>query len=433
MFITVERFMKCKILMVAVFILAAYGVRAAPAAGLAEEITKELEFVDGLVLDGATTGRISQFDKAHRTLVNLGVTVDNLQDPKDKTLANLSIAYFYARMCESLPLLELSQSTNPNGINIDCVGMAEKFFGKAVASVNGGLPQSELGDTYFYIGLGYDTMRGFLAEIPGGNTSSLYEKAKENLSKAIDAGTSFGGAKAVLAKISMQQPDSRAPVIPLDTFLTIHRMLYIDRIFPKQPVPDNQVDTSSTRIIPKNEKNTYIDYMWRFSIQKPDETWQFATSTTKTNFKLTVSQRADLPPNRPPLTLVAHVLSPDEQTLALTELVTRSTQILIQAGYAVESQKEMDFKGAGAYEIVLTYSYKDLGLKSGEKPPAPETPAPPGSPPAPEAPASLDTRHYMFVVLSNNIEYILSFNSLQQDYSQVFPDLKMIANTFTPF
>ena len=87
-----------------------------------------------------------------------------------------------------------------------------------------------------------------------------------------------------------------------------------------------------------------MDYKWRFSIQKPDATWIFATSTLRANLKLTVAQRADLPPNRPPLTLVAHTLTLDESTQSLKELVTTSTQLLTQAG-----SQEFQLKGSGWY------------------------------------------------------------------------------------
>ncbi len=397
---------------------------AAPAVGLAGEITREFEYIEGLVNQGAETGHLALFDKAHRTLSNLGVSSQKLEDPTDKTLALLSIGYFYVRMCEALPALQLSTTTNPEGYAIDCVAESEKHFKLALDIAETELVNTAFADTLFYVGLGYDALRGYLTEMPGNTWGALYDKAREHVARAADKGTSFAGAAAVLSRMPASVPPSSRPVVARDTFLQIHRMFYMDRMFPRAPDLGDGIKAAPVKVLNVNEKQVYMDYRWRFSLQKPGDEWSFATSTTKTDLRLTVapnSQGQDAPP---PLTLVAHALSPQEQGQTLSALVQKSTALLTEAGYVIESRKEdLQYQGHPAAEIVLAYSYADLGLKTPEdNPQSVET-----------AQNSLDTKHYMFVILANNIQYILSFSTLRQDYGKRFPDMKMIANTFAPF
>ena len=388
-----------------ILLLLAVAVRPAPALGLAEDISREFDYIDGLVNQGSETGHLVLFDKAHRTLANLGVTSQKLESPTDRALVNLSIGYFYVRMCQVLPMLQLSSTTNPEGYNIDCVAESGKAFDSALAIAEAELVNTALADTHFYVGLGYDALRGYLAEIPERDTSALYDKAREHIAKSAELGASFPGAKNVLARFPASGPGSDDPVIRRDTFLQIHRMFYFDRMFPRAPDLGDGVTVSPVKMLPQNEKQMYMDYRWRFSIQKPDDTWGFATSSTRTNLKLTILQDATAANARPSLTLVTHELKAEDQTLALTDLVQRSTQLLTDAGYVIESRKDdAQYQGFPAADAAA----------------------------APEA-GALDTKHYMFIILANNIEYILSFSTLRKDYAKYFPDLKMIANTFTPF
>ena len=404
----------------AIFLLLAAAVRPAPALGLAEDISREFDYIDGLVNQGRDTGHLVLFDKAHRTLANLGVTAQKLDTPTDETLVYLSIAYFYVRMCEVLPMLQLSTTTNPEGYNIDCVAESGQYFKKALDAAEAGLVNSAFADTHFYVGLGYDALSGYLAEIPGSDTAALFNKAREHIARAAELGTSFPGAKTVLAQFPASGSVSDRPIIDRNTFLQIHRMFYMDRMFPQTPGFSTSMESAPVKQLPENEKQMYMDYRWRFSIQKPDDSWDFATSTTKTNLKLTAFQKPGAATLRPSLTLVAHLLTDQDQNLTLSDLVKKSTDLLTSAGYVVESRKDdIKYHDFSASEIVLTYSYADLGIKPEEN--------------SGEQTSSLDTKHYMFIVLANGIEYILSFTTLRKDYPAQFPDLKMIANTFTPF
>ena len=85
----------------------------ARAQSLMDSIGKELEFTEALIRKGSDLGDIKQYQTAHRTLANLAVTADKLENPRDVVLTRLSIAYFYIRMCADLPLLEISKTTNP--------------------------------------------------------------------------------------------------------------------------------------------------------------------------------------------------------------------------------------------------------------------------------------------------------------------------------
>lgn len=393
--------------------------------GLAEDISREFEYIDGLVSQGAETGHLVLFDKAHRTLANLSVTAQKLEDPTDKTLVYLSAGYFYVRMCEVLPMLQLSTTTNPEGYAIDCVAESEKQFQLALDTAETELVNTALADTHFYMGLGYDAMRGYLAKIPGSDTEKLYAKAREHIARAAEMGTSFPGSKNVLARFPAAGPQSDRPAVQHDTFLQIHRMFYMDRMFPRTPELNDGVEVSPVKVLNQNEKQIYMDYRWRFSIQKPDDSWSFATSTTKTDLRLSIFQAPEVSGARPALTLVAHNLTDSEQGQTLSDLVQKSTSLLTQAGYVIESRKEdLQYQGHSAAEIVLTYSYADLGVKNSDAD---------NAEPGDAAQAGLDTKHYMFIVLANNIEYIISFSTLRKDYGKHFPDMKMIANTFTPF
>lgn len=401
-------------------------VRPAPAQALVEGVSKELEYIDALMLQAADSGQVSALQTAHNTLSILAATAKELDNPRDRALTDLSIAYFYVRMCGLLPLLQLSSTTNPEKFNIDCAAQSTKYFESAIRTAIESLDRESLGDTHFYTGVGYDALRHYLAAIPGSDTSEIAARAQKHVAMAVQIGTSFDGAKTVLAKFAQSDAADGDPVIDEKTFLQVHRMFYMEHAFPQPPGLDTfEPVTSTIDAMPTDEKQVYLDYRWRFSIQKPDDTWSFATSSAQTTLRLTVFQPADVPGARPPFTLVAQQLADADTSLSLRDLVTRSTTILVQAGYSVETQKEIDYRGKPAYEIVLTYSYKDLGID--------ETPPPDGAAATQPATKSLDTRHYMLVVLSSNIQYILSFSSLKDEYSKIFPDLKMIANTFTPF
>ena len=396
-------------------------VRPAPAAALVEGVSKELEYIDALVTQGEESGQLPYLEKAHRTLANLAVTNQAVESPRDRVLMYLSISYFYVRMCGIVPLLQLSSTANPTGFDVDCVAQSTKYFDMALTEAVAHLERAELGDTHFYVGMGYDAMRGYLADIPGSDLTRLHKKAQDEIAMAVQIGTSFDGAKHVLARFSSMPADSPDTVVAEDTFLQMHRLFYMERVFANPPV-DTGVGPDHTPItsMPVDEKNVYMDYRWRFSIQKPDDTWQFATGTTQTQFKLSVFQDPEVSQSHSVLTLVAQQLDEAQAALPLKELVSNSTKVLVQAGYAIESQKESEFRSRQAYEIVLKYSYQDLGVLE-------------GSEGEENKPAPLGTKHYMFVVAANNILYILSFNSLESEYSKIFPDLKMIANTFTPF
>lgn len=390
---------------------------AAPAssAALMDDIVKELEYSGALIQLGAENGDVNQYAAAHRALANLAVTSGRLENPRDHVLTLLAISYFYVRMCGDLPPLQLSKAANPGGLSIDCAALAGEYMKRATDVADKRLPAPGAADAHFFAGLGYDALRGYMSGVKSRDTAPFHRKALEQMKKAVELGASFDGAKAVLARLAASQPSSRSSIVSRETFEQAHQSMYMNRVLTLPPT----LKYLSGEPQNTDPENTYVSYRWRFSIVKPGADWEFSGADSKSNFKLTIRQKPAKPIGKPALTLVAHELTPAETGVSVKQLVDSSVQLLTQAGYSVESQSEAEFKGNPAYEVVLASQYKDINVKDGA--------ANSGTSP------SLITKHYMFVALSGGIEYILSFNTLLEDYAKVFPDMRIIANTLELF
>ncbi|MEW6202777.1 MAG: hypothetical protein AB1546_12430 [bacterium] len=450
-----------------------------------KEIEKEMEYTDALVTNGIKDGDMPSLEKAHRTLANLGVTVEGAGQPAMRAAIELAIAYFYVKMAQPVFLLQISSTTNPTNFRIDPIHECEYFFHKALRTAREAHAPSVLADTYFFIGIGYDSLRASLVGFKGIKLSELHDKAVAHVRKAVSMGTSFSGSSFVLQKILSLLPEGRDAAVTEARFRELHAMLYLNASLPKtvpevevttpplqthgqkdqaeqltvpeesvskeaaeggktdegveQPhegmtdetlppltqavhpestetvkidVPPANLQTLERKETAQKGENIYIDYKWRFSVARVDASWEFYPEEISRNqARLIVKRGEGMPKAGTGVQIAARVLSASEMRLSIEELVKKSLQVLIAAGYKVETEGKINFKGYPAYEAVLTHTSSAIG----------------------SAAAPFSSKQYMLVILSSEIQYILSFNTIATEYDKVFPDLKEIVNSFIVF
>lgn len=379
------------------------------AEGLLGNVEKELQYVDALVERGAEAGDMGLLQKAHRTLANLEVTAKEIDRPAALAAVQLATAFFYVRMSESVLLLSLSKTTNPGGFRIDPLRESEHFFHVALETARGSGDAKLTADTYFFVGLGYDFLRTRLQNFPGANPRDLYEKARAHMEKSAEIGTSFPGSYAIVRRIYRIPPESPENVLDENQFIELHTLLYLQASIPRVgPL----VDKTEAQPLEKDE-NVFIDYKWRFSVKRVDTSWEFHPAVTKTSLKLLIQRAAGKPRAGSGVQITARPLGETLRGKSAEEVVKQSISLLTSAGYKVDEQKRILFKGRSAYEVRLTHEASPMEGGPGD--------------------SSLKSRQYMLIMVSSGIQYILSFNAMADEYDAIHPDLMEIVNSFTPF
>ncbi|MEW5946466.1 MAG: hypothetical protein AB1742_09730 [bacterium] len=383
-------------------------VHCARAGDFIDDVEKELEYVNALVAAGVEKGSLPALEKAHRTLANLAQTAKRLEQPATLAAVELAVAFFYLRMAESVVLLQLSPATNPSGFRLNAVRETEHYFHRALATARTAGARETLADTYFFVGIGYDALRASLADFPGADSSGLFEKARAHVAKAVALGTSFPGAGAVLRRLGAITPASRQALLPPERFIALHTALILQSSLPRfEPT----IEKTGVKPVVKNG-DTLMDYKWRYSISRTDGSWEFQQDVTDAFAKVIVQRAPDKPRAGSGVQLTARPLSPAEKNLSLDDLVHKSLSVLAAAGYKIDSQQKVSFKGLDAFEIVLSHASTIVGEAPG---------------------AVIASKQFLLITVSSNILYVLSFNALDKDYDALFPDLKQIVNSFTPF
>jgi hypothetical protein len=428
-----ERIFSKTVMMKSLRVITAIFLLTAAAASLSaaqntrpEDISKELEYVNGIVLKGIADGDMEQLALAHRTMSNLAISIDSLPGVREKILFSMAIAYNYVNLCPTATVLQLSESTNPTGFSFDCVERTEYFFNRAINSAEGAkiLSATAMADISFLVGIGYDRLKANLSGIAPGETRKFFDLAVLHIKKSVDLGSSFDGAKTVLKRYDNEKYLT-APAIDDSQYTDLHRLLYLNLAIPDPFSEKNAAaqDTGSNSFPQLTaDENTYIDYQWRFTVKKPDTSWQFSIRKSVSSFYITVKKKNPDELGGSGLNIVCRALSESDAALSPEALISKSIEILKGAGYEIKSQKYIVQNGVNAQELITVHQYQNLISKP---------PADAQDKQAKQVP--LVSKQYMIIAVSNGIEYIISFNSLDADYAGIFPEYKLIANSVAVF
>jgi len=383
-----------------------------------EDVSKELDYIAGTIDKGISDGNMALLSKAHRTLSNLELSIKRLENDKEKVLFTISQAYDYINLCPTSIVLQLSETTNPTGFSFDCIERTEYFFQRAIwyaQSVD--MNKTTVADISFLIGIGYDQMKSNLATLSEENTKRFHGLAMYHVKKAIEIGTGFDGAKTILKRMEDEEYKTK-PVITREQYLDLHRLLYLNRVLPKpfflSGSSQEEIEQSSKE--PRDDKNLFIDYQWRFSAEKPGENWQFVIRKSPLSLHLSILQKDPNERIGSGLNIVCRVLPDADRKLVPEALIKRSVEMLKEAGYNIQSQKTITHSGIPSQEIISVHKYKNLVQKKQG-----------------QDAENIVSKQYMIITVANGIEYVISFNSLEIDYSRIFPDYKKIAASVSIF
>ncbi len=393
------------------------GVSAAAAPSV-RQVSKELEFAKGIIEDGITLGKPENFARAHRVLGNLGVTIENIDDIHKRTLFTLAIGYNYVRMC---PYSFLQQTGDSSALIVNCTDEAVSFFNRAITLAQQRLEKQSIADTFFLVGVGLDRLKANLNDIPGVSAEEYYWMARKNFMQAYELNTGFGGIGKMLEKYNRPKAKSEA-VVSQRQFSELYRMLIFKDTRPgakSRPTSGNGAADEPEEVIENAvvEDDTYINYKWRFSIRRPDDTWKFVVRKGRNSLQVSVRKKDETALKGSGLNVVCRTLSPSGASSALGELIAGSEKLLEQAGYKINSKQQFDFNGLQAYKIISEHKYNDLIQNGGTNS------AKSG------ADKQLVSQQYMIITKSNGIQYIISFTGLKDEYPRLFSQYQAMANT----
>jgi hypothetical protein len=401
----------------------AFSASAGAQVPRAEDVAREIEYVNNIAIKGTSEGDMESIARAHRAFANLEMVVKTIPNAKDRVLFLVAIAYSYIDVCPVSAALQLSSSTNPAGFSFDCVERVDYYFNAAIRAAEKaeGLSGSAMADISFLIGVGYDRLRGNMRGISEESAERFEKMALRHFRKSVELGPGFDGVRDILSAYEKGEVKS---VVSNEKFRELHRLLYIDRALPQpayQPGGGgNPLAPSATEAAA--DENLYIDYHWRFSARKPDASWRYSVRKSQSSLHLAIEKSPPDPGSGSGLNIVCRSLSASSASLSVEAHIENSVQMLMSAGYNIVSRKPITHQGLAAQEIISTHEYSNI-IK---------TAAPGGSGPDSQ-PSKLVSKQYMTIVISNGIEYIISFNSLEPDFAKIFPEYKMIANTVTMF
>ncbi len=391
----------------------------------AEDISKEFEYVASVITKGISDGDMEKLTQAHRTMSNLELAVASLEKPEDRVLFSLAAAYNYVNLCPTAIVLSLSSTTNPTGFTFDCVDSADALFnkGRSYAEESKTLSKTAMADISFLIGAGYDRLKTVLSSL-NVDTTRFRDLALSYFSKSSELETGFDGVKGIVKKLSDNKYLTK-PIIDEEQYNDLHRLLYIDRALPQ---PSFRSESSDNTTPPPAsgraaDENYFIDYQWRFSVKKPGKDWQFTVRKATNSMYLAIRKKDLTALEGSGLNIVCRATTGVEAQEPPEKLIDHSIHLLKEAGYDIKSQKQISHNGIPALEIISIHQYQELIQK---------TPPADGEKPA-EATVKLVSKQYMIIAVSNGIEYIISFNSLEDEYARIFPEYRMIANTVNMF
>jgi len=391
----------------------------------AEDISKEFEYISSVISKGISDGDMEKLTQAHRTMSNLELAVASLEKPEDRILFSLAAAYNYVDLCPTAIVLSLSSTTNPTGFTFDCVDRADALFnkGRAYAEESKNLSKATMADISFLIGVGYDRLKATLSSL-NVDTKRFHDLELSFFSKAAELGPGFDGVKGIVKKLSDNKYRTK-PVIDDAQYNDLHRLLYLDRALPQPALgaSSGEFATSTVSSPRASDENYFIDYQWRFSVKKPNNDWQFTIRKASNSMYLTIRKKDLTALEGSGLNIVCRAITEAESQSPPDKLIEHSIRLLKEAGYEIKSQKQISHNGLPAQEIISIHQYQELIQKT---PPAAGEKKPDSAP-------KLVSKQYMIIAVSNGIEYIISFNSLEEEYARIFPEYRMIANTVNMF
>jgi len=364
--------------------------------------------------------------ESHRILSNLLVNLKQLGDSEQQARFTAAVGYEYVKMCPAVYFLQLFKPDNPTRFTIDCVGKSQELFSAAVGIAGKSMKGAPAADIYFIAGIGMDRLKANMSNVPGANLDGFLKRAREYVGKAASQGTSFGGVETILARLDKDEY-RKTPVVDDSKFRDLSRTLILGNI-----VPVIDADTAEMKSVPESSKitpdvadeNTYLDYKWRFSIRRPDETWMFVSERAGTALHLSIKKKNSSDQRGSGLNLICSPLKPEDSGAPLNKIVEKSVELLKSAGYSDLEGKNVSFSGIPAYELKSAHKYNELIPSEDTMEEAMLTG---------DSSTNMASRQYMIIAIANGMQYILSFSSLDTEYPRIFPIYRAIAETFSVF
>lgn len=416
-------------LIVVMFALLAVFSACANADGISDAISGELEYAASVIRTGTRNGDVEKLAEAHRVLSNLELSLKDVPSDKERVTFTLALGYSYVDMCPSAFFLQLTKPGNSSGFTINCVEKSFKYFDDAVKKAETKLSVTGKADACFMAGIGADRLKSNMSSAPGVDTETFYDKALAYFNCAASGGTSFDGVTTILKRYS-RSDYMRLPVVDDSRYEDIRRTLSLGAsAFPTPSLKDGSAAPQLAATVEVGEKpafgatkeepappviekrsvdeNTYLDYKWRLLLKRPDETWKFVTGGTSQSFQLYLTKKNAMEQTGSGITVICSS-AVEAGGNTLEQVVDRSVSLLEQAGYTLKSKNKTTVSSLPAYEVVSEHRYNDL-IPS-------ESVMEPGSGSIPSS-DSLVSIQNMKIIMSNGIQYIISFSSLEKDYS----------------
>lgn len=398
-------------------------------AGLSDGISGELEYAASVISAGVRNGDPEKLSDAHRILANLELSLKDVPSDKDRVTFLFAIGFSYVDMCPSAYFLQLTKPGNDSGFTINCVEKSLKYFDDAVKLAQNKLPGKGKADACFIAGIGVDRLKSNMSSAPGVDTEKFYDRALEYFNCAASGGTAFEGVATILKRFS-RSDYLRLPVVDDDRYQDIRRSLSLGNSavptsmiyeptselskpitveVEKKKTPSSISEKVNPPVVEERsiDENTYLDYKWRFLIRRPDDSWKFVTGGTGQSFQLYLMMKNSMEQTGSGISVICSTISGGDYSLE--QIVDYSVGLLEKAGYTLKSKNKTSVSSMPAYSVVAEHRYNELIpsesiMQHGM-----------GSIPSSDSLVSIQD---MKIISANGIQYIVSFSSLEKDYTK---------------
>lgn len=415
-----------KILVCAIFL--AFPLQG-NAAGISDAISGELEYASSVISAGTRTGDPEKLSEAHRILSNLELSLKDVPSDKERVTFVLALGFSYVDMCPSAFFLQLTKPGNKSGFTINCVEKSLKYFDDAVKLAQNKLTGAGKADACFIAGIGTDRLKANMSSAPGVDTEKFYDKALEYFNCAASGGTTIEGVATILKRLS-RADYLKMPVVDDARYDDVRRTLSLGAsAFPtpeiekdsaspdkpvtvkveKKPKKSAAVEPVETPAVEERsiDENTYLDYKWRFLIRRPSDDWKFVSGENGQSFQLYVMMKNSMEQTGSGISVICSSIEGGDYSLE--QVVDRSVGLLQQAGYTLKSKNKATVSNMPAYAVVSEHRYNDLIPSESVMQPGM------GSIPSSDSLVSIQD---MKIITANGIQYIISFSSLEKDYTR---------------
>ncbi len=399
--------MKIKVIIELILILIILTQSLILSTPLLYDISQELKYINSLIKDSIAKADRESLLISQRAISKLEKVVDGLKNSKEKSYLYLALGYLSIKLAKEVVLNQIDLSIKGGKEFKHPVKSVEHHFNSALNTAKN-LDKKDFGDVHFFIGLGYDFLRGKLSSISDAYASELYLKSKAHLEKSIQLGSVYGNVENVISKINN---------ISYKTQKTIYEENKLEELFylfiPKLKRVKGVIDVTDSDKIEGQiiEEERFVSYKWRFSIGKRNG-WKFSTTDTKAGIRVSLLKEVEEGP-KPNVNISAIDLPSNKISESLEDIANGNLKNLEQIGYVVEKKNKINFKGYEAIEAILSLSTVETQIQENTVRNFPET------------------KQYLLILVNNNIQYIINAVSISNVFDKYLEEFKQIIDTFS--